>query len=513
MTDTAFHTVFGLLDSYKKGEIEITSGSAQHYAFSNVFEVASKSAPYEKVVAGKNLEYVIEVLRTDGQSPWFACAHDEFVIQMDGEVRIEFIKLDTPPQSGRGTVNAGTQPAGRKMGYVVLRQAIRRCCRPVVHTASPPASRASHSCRPSRRAVRGEVGRHLPALIRPTSFDTSRRHVMATLDTLDTSAGFAADLVQATEADAVTGYRRFQLGAFEFQRDEYFVKISWPAKGQTRTHAMPADAFLRAMMRDVAWGFFYGWVNFDHVFGTRNHYGKVDMYAGTFNGILKDAGVDYTETFDTPTIMATFKAMLHDWTNEGFDPFAAPEETGTAFGRKHGENGSAIERTRIATRRMPGLEAIRRCATHVGQARSSTSRRTSRKCTSSRASKASCTHSTCSKYLSRSDVTWNPSVTSVCGRSLFCRPPRNSSCRCSMATTASNGSCNCPTKSWGHRRQEHRRAARPRDDARRRHLRDARRHPASGLLHEAVDAAGLGKRDTEPAAALRERLAPYPIAF
>ncbi|BAX62846.1 hydroxyquinol 1,2-dioxygenase [Burkholderia stabilis] len=122
MTDTAYHTVFGSLDNYKKGEIEITSGSAQHYAFSNVFEVASKSAPYEKVVAGKNLEYVIEVLRTEGQSPWFACAHDEFAIQMDGEVRIEFIKLDTPPTSGRGTVSAGAQPAGRKMGYVVLRK-------------------------------------------------------------------------------------------------------------------------------------------------------------------------------------------------------------------------------------------------------------------------------------------------------------------------------------------------------------------------------------------------------
>jgi len=47
---------------------------------------------------------------------------------------------------------------------------------------------------------------------------------MATLETLDLSAGFAADLVQATEADAVTGYRRFHLGAFAFQRDEYFVK-------------------------------------------------------------------------------------------------------------------------------------------------------------------------------------------------------------------------------------------------------------------------------------------------
>ncbi|WP_250536889.1 hydroxyquinol 1,2-dioxygenase [Caballeronia sp. AZ10_KS36] len=122
MTDTAFHTVFGSLDNFKKGGVEITSGSARHYAFSNVFEVASKSAPYEKVVAGKNLEYVIEVLRTEGMSPWYACAHDEFAIQMDGEVRIEFIKLEHPPTSGRGTVNAGTQPDGRNMGHVVLRK-------------------------------------------------------------------------------------------------------------------------------------------------------------------------------------------------------------------------------------------------------------------------------------------------------------------------------------------------------------------------------------------------------
>ncbi|OLL31734.1 hydroxyquinol 1,2-dioxygenase [Burkholderia sp. SRS-W-2-2016] len=124
MTEAQFHTVFGSLDGYRKGEIEITTGDARHYVFSNVFEVAAKSAPYEKVVVGKNLDYVIEVLRTEGQSPWFACAHDEFAIQMDGEVRIDFIKLDTPPQSGNGTVSAGAgaQPAGRAMGHVVLRR-------------------------------------------------------------------------------------------------------------------------------------------------------------------------------------------------------------------------------------------------------------------------------------------------------------------------------------------------------------------------------------------------------
>ncbi|HEY2605411.1 MAG TPA: hydroxyquinol 1,2-dioxygenase, partial [Paraburkholderia sp.] len=74
---------------------------------------------------------------------------------------------------------------------------------------------------------------------------------MATLETINHPAGFAADTVRVSEPDPVTGYRRFTLGAFEFLRDEYFVKINWPAKGQTRTHAVPADAFLRAMMRDV----------------------------------------------------------------------------------------------------------------------------------------------------------------------------------------------------------------------------------------------------------------------
>jgi hypothetical protein len=121
MTETSFHTLFGSLERYRKGDIEITSGDARHYVFSNIFEVASQSAPYEKVVVGKNLEYVIEVLRTDGRSAWFACAHDEFVVLMDGEVRIDFVKLDVPV-SGTGTVHAGAQPAGRAMGHVVLRR-------------------------------------------------------------------------------------------------------------------------------------------------------------------------------------------------------------------------------------------------------------------------------------------------------------------------------------------------------------------------------------------------------
>ncbi|MDH4608705.1 hydroxyquinol 1,2-dioxygenase [Pseudomonas sp. BN102] len=122
MSNAAFRTVFGSLDDHRKGSIEIIQGEARHYAFSNIFEVAAKSAPYEKVVVGLNLGYVIETLRAEGQSPWYSCAHDEFVISVDGEVRVDFLKLDQPLTEGEGTQLAGEQPKGRPMGYVLLKR-------------------------------------------------------------------------------------------------------------------------------------------------------------------------------------------------------------------------------------------------------------------------------------------------------------------------------------------------------------------------------------------------------
>ncbi|MCY1294584.1 hypothetical protein D9M68_716590 [compost metagenome] len=121
MSTAAFRTVFGSLEDHRKGSIEIIQGEARHYAFSNIFEVAGKSTPYEKVVVGLNLGYVIETLRAEGQSPWFTCAHDEFAISVDGEVRVDFLKLDAPLTEGEGTQLAGEQPKGRPMGYVLLK--------------------------------------------------------------------------------------------------------------------------------------------------------------------------------------------------------------------------------------------------------------------------------------------------------------------------------------------------------------------------------------------------------
>jgi hypothetical protein len=126
MSSAAIETVFGSLDRYSKGSVEIISGQASHYAFSNIFEVAEKSLPYEKVVVGLNLGYVIETLRAEGQSPWYTAAHDEFAIVMDGEVRVDFLKLDTPLKDGEGTrlagEVAGEVPGGKPMGYVLLKR-------------------------------------------------------------------------------------------------------------------------------------------------------------------------------------------------------------------------------------------------------------------------------------------------------------------------------------------------------------------------------------------------------
>ena len=70
-------TVFGSLEHYEKGGVQVIDDNPKNYVFSNVFEVASKSKPYEKVCVGKNLSYVIEALRAEGTSPWFAADHDE----------------------------------------------------------------------------------------------------------------------------------------------------------------------------------------------------------------------------------------------------------------------------------------------------------------------------------------------------------------------------------------------------------------------------------------------------
>ena len=216
------------------------------------------------------------------------------------------------------------------------------------------------------------------------------------------------------------GYRRFRLGEFGFSRDEYFVYVEWP----TGRHVMSADAFLKALQRDVAWDFFYGIVNFDGVVGTVNHYGTVDLFAGRYNDGWRKAELDHLENMPTPLIRETFKAILDDWTNAGFDPFASPDETGSAFGPKHGDNRPAITRHRVAAQRMvavPGDEGLRSDETgHTVNRHFLDVPQDEPEIQAEPGFEDELAAFNLFAYLARSDVTWNPSVVSVCKDSLFC---------------------------------------------------------------------------------------------
>jgi hypothetical protein len=119
-----YKTQFGSIDRFDKGGVQAISDDVKNYAFSNCFDIASKSKPYEKVVFGQNQIYVLECLRADGTSPWYTCAHDEFALVMDGEVEIHLVKLAgeqiVPDAEHNGAVLVKGEPKGPKMGWMKL---------------------------------------------------------------------------------------------------------------------------------------------------------------------------------------------------------------------------------------------------------------------------------------------------------------------------------------------------------------------------------------------------------
>ena len=117
-------TRFGSLESFDKGGVEIINDDPRHYAFSNIFEVAAMSKPYEKVAVARNMEYVLEAVRAEGVSAWRTSAHDEFALVLDGEVVIDLVKLDTPPlpADAGGSVALDGEPEGQRMGRITCRR-------------------------------------------------------------------------------------------------------------------------------------------------------------------------------------------------------------------------------------------------------------------------------------------------------------------------------------------------------------------------------------------------------
>lgn len=117
-------TRFGSLDEYEKGGIDVIDDDARNYAFSNVFEVASKSRPWEKVAVALNVKYVLEAIRAEGESPWYAAAHDESALVLDGEIEVRLVKPDAPivAEEHEGTTMLEGDPRGRAMGRIVARR-------------------------------------------------------------------------------------------------------------------------------------------------------------------------------------------------------------------------------------------------------------------------------------------------------------------------------------------------------------------------------------------------------
>lgn len=114
-------TVFASLEKFQKGGVQPINDDPRNYAFSNIFEVASRAEPYEKVAVGKNLKYVLEAIRAEGTSPWFTASHDEAALVMDGEVEIRLVKLREKivADDHEGTTTLEGKPDGRRMGEIV----------------------------------------------------------------------------------------------------------------------------------------------------------------------------------------------------------------------------------------------------------------------------------------------------------------------------------------------------------------------------------------------------------
>jgi hypothetical protein len=123
---TTYETKFGSLKSYEKGRVEAIDDDVKNYAFSNCFEIANMSKPYEKVVFGQNQIYALETLRAEGNSPWYTCAHDEFALCMDGEVEIHLIQLAAKQviadENKNGAILVQGSPQGKSMGWMKLKR-------------------------------------------------------------------------------------------------------------------------------------------------------------------------------------------------------------------------------------------------------------------------------------------------------------------------------------------------------------------------------------------------------
>src|SRR5512140_3174635 len=220
-----FKTRFGSLTDYQKGRVDAIDDDPKNYVFSNVFDVAKRARPWERVCVAKNFEYVIEAARASGESPYWTARHDEFVLCMDGELELELHKLNEPArviEDRDGAHRLDSLPPSRPMGRIVLgrghmallpkQSAYRfRASAPsvlVVQTIEGPETifRWAEICQTESQSG-GQAGHSDGQTAKPARPTAPDRPM-----TLQTH-------FETGTTDPDTGYRTFAAGGFTFRRD------------------------------------------------------------------------------------------------------------------------------------------------------------------------------------------------------------------------------------------------------------------------------------------------------
>ncbi len=110
----------GSMARHEKGGVDIVDPreSIKRYVYSNVYEIGAQAKPYEKLAVAKNGPYVIECVVAEGVMPhWRLQSHDEFLVCLEGEVRVDFIEPRVElPAGGHSEV------PGEAVGYIVARE-------------------------------------------------------------------------------------------------------------------------------------------------------------------------------------------------------------------------------------------------------------------------------------------------------------------------------------------------------------------------------------------------------
>jgi len=105
---------------HEKGGVDIVDPreNVKRYVYSNVYEIGTRAKPYEKLAVAKNGPYVVECIVAEGVMPqWRLQPHDEFLVCLEGEVRVEFIEPRVELPAG-----GHTEVPGETVGYIIVRE-------------------------------------------------------------------------------------------------------------------------------------------------------------------------------------------------------------------------------------------------------------------------------------------------------------------------------------------------------------------------------------------------------